>query len=75
LLAVCQFLADGSDAIVIGDQPEEQVVLCAHPVLYEAPIGINEQTLSKPDESLVERAGDRFDDEEGESEQDDGDNV
>ena len=44
-IALRSFLSDGGDSIVIGDVPEEQVVLSVVPVQGEVPIAINEEFL------------------------------
>jgi hypothetical protein len=44
-IAVRSFLADGSNSIIIGDVPEEQVILSASPILGEVPMAINEDFL------------------------------
>jgi hypothetical protein len=44
-IALRSFLADGTDSILIGDVPEEQVVLSTVPILGEVPIAINEEFL------------------------------
>jgi hypothetical protein len=44
-IAFRSFLADGTNSILIGDVPEEQVILSAIPILGEVPIAINEKFL------------------------------
>ncbi len=44
-IALRSFLADGKDSIVIGDVPEEQVILSVVPIRGEVPIAINEGFL------------------------------
>ncbi len=47
MLAVCKFLADGGQTITIGDMVDDQVVICAAPREWEAPVGIDERALEK----------------------------
>jgi hypothetical protein len=47
MLAVCQFLADGGPKITIGDTIDDQVVICASPRSWEAPVGIDEPALQR----------------------------
>jgi hypothetical protein len=44
-IAIRSFLAGGVDSIVIGDEPDEQVVLSVVPIRGEVPIAINEEFL------------------------------
>jgi hypothetical protein len=52
LLAVCQFLAEGSEEIRIGSLTDEQVVVGAVLRHWEVPVGINEAAL---DSSSLDR--------------------
>jgi hypothetical protein len=74
MLAVCQFLADGGEAITIGDTSDDQVVVCPSPRSWEAPVGIDEQALEKGsrerDDALLSQAGCEEDD-DGEDDGDD----
>jgi hypothetical protein len=44
-IALRSFLADGTNSIVIGDVPDEQVILSVIPIRGEVPIAINEEFL------------------------------
>jgi TIR domain len=65
LLAVCQFLAEGSEEIRIGSLSDEQVVVGAVMRHWEVPVGINEAALdsSSLDRDDILQSGDV--DEEG----------
>ncbi|HTS18049.1 MAG TPA: toll/interleukin-1 receptor domain-containing protein [Verrucomicrobiae bacterium] len=52
LLAFHHFLANGTDTIVIGENPNEQVILDAHPLCFQANVSINERALGHPIEEL-----------------------
>lgn len=47
-LAVYHFLADGEKTITIGQSEDEQIILSAEPPKYEAPFGIDEESLGPP---------------------------
>lgn len=49
LLAICSHLSNGDGAIEIGIPGDEQVVLSAHPIQIEIPVGINEDALGIDD--------------------------
>lgn len=46
LLAICHFLSDGTDQIIVGTVPDEQVVLSASPIQPAAPMRLDEARLS-----------------------------
>jgi hypothetical protein len=75
MLAVCQFLADGGLTITIGDTFDEQVVICASPCNWEAPVGIDEQRLEKAsmdrDEALMPQGHSESDVEEADDDDND----
>ena len=68
-LAISQFLADGKK-IIIGKQQDEQIIIDAIPLHFNAPIGINEEALSEIKQEQIEllRSYDEYSDEDGEDE-------
>jgi hypothetical protein len=66
LLALAEFLADGTDAIRIGSTPEREVVIGSQPLVLSAPFGINEAMLrvSEPTEDSSHESPDFADDED-----------
>jgi TIR domain len=74
MLAVCQFLAEGGQAITIGDTADDEVVVRASPRGWEVPVGINERALEKVstarDDALLPQVQDEAED-DGEGDDDD----
>jgi len=47
LLAICQFMSDGRENIIIGDSPREQIIISSKLLKFTAPFGLDEAKLSK----------------------------
>jgi hypothetical protein len=69
-LAICQYLADGSETITVGDAPgvppEEHLIVEAMPLHWTVPVSIDERALG---ESSYDRS--EFEDDEGWSDEED----
>jgi TIR domain len=70
ILALCHFLADGGTSITVGAVDDEQVVVCASPRRWDAPVSIDEKALDRESLEQDESIRDDDSDEEGD---DDGD--